>query len=423
MRRKRFRPRAVNRRRSGPRAVVAGLALVVAVIVVAGAAYVAVQLLRPVPAMAVTPSLTRLRALPGVPPRPAWPGQGQAALGVPGIGMLAARGGSQPTPIASVAKIMTAYVILRDHPLPTGGSGPAITVTAADVAIYAHDKSRGQSVVKVAAGEKLSERQALEAMLIPSGNNIGVILAGWDAGSQTAFVARMNAVARELGLHHTRYADVSGFDPATVSTASDQLRLALHALQIPLFGQIVAMPQVTLPVAGLAYNVNSALGHDGIAGVKTGSSPQAGGCLVFSARKTVAGATATIVGVVLGVQPTTAHPSELAGVISASENLLRSVSGDLEHVSVVTSGTVLGRVHSAWTTGPAAVAATGLTATGWPGTPVAVTVSPRPLTQTIRQGQPVAVATVMVGGSVSHVTLDASHAVRPPSVRWRLARL
>ena len=423
MRRKRFRPRAVTRGRSRPRAVVAGLAVIVVVVVVAVVGYVAVQLLRPVPAMAVTPSPARLRALPGVPPRPAWPGQGQAAVGVPGIGMLAARGGSRPTPIASVAKIMTAYVILRDHPLLTGGSGPAITVTAADVAVYARDKSQGQSVVKVAAGEKLSERQALEAMLIPSGNNIAVLLAGWDAGSQTAFVAKMNAVARALGLDHSRYADPSGFDPATVSTASDQLRLALRALQIPVFGQIVAMPQVTLPVAGLAYNVNSALGHDGIAGVKTGSSPQAGGCLVFSAIKTVAGTRATIVGVVLAVRPTTARPSELAGVISASENLLGSVSGDLEHVEVVTSGTVLGRVHSAWTTGPAAVAATGLTATGWPGTPVMVTVSSRPLARTIRQGQPIALATVTVGSSVSHITLDASRAVRPPSVRWLLTRL
>ena len=130
--------------------------------------------------------------------------------------MLGAHGGSAPVPIASLAKIMTAYVVLRDHPLPAGGSGPAITVTAADAAAYASDQRQGQSVVKVAAGEKLTERQALEAMLIPSGNNIASMLARWDAGSEGAFVAKMNARARSLGLRSTRYADASGADPATV---------------------------------------------------------------------------------------------------------------------------------------------------------------------------------------------------------------
>ena len=87
-------------------------------------------------------------------------------------------------PIASLAKIMTAYVVLRCHPLPAGGPGPPITVTAADAAAYASDKRHGQSVVKVERGEKLTERQALEALLIPSGNNIASMLAGWDAGSE-----------------------------------------------------------------------------------------------------------------------------------------------------------------------------------------------------------------------------------------------
>ena len=292
MSRKKFRPRAesgstVRSRRSArhglPRRAAAGRsqlrsrALIAgAVILVAAVAWVAVQLLRPVPSMALTASVTTARVLPGAAPRPDWPGRAQAAAGLPGTGLLGAHGGSQPVPIASLAKIMTAYVVLGDHPLPAGGSGPAITVTAADAAAYASDQRQGQSVVKVSAGEKLTERQALEAMLIPSGNNIASMLARWDAGSEEAFVAKMNARARSLGLRSTRYADASGADPATVSTASDQFRLTLRALQIPAFRQIVAMPQVTLPVAGVAYNVNSGLGHDGIVGVKTGSSSTGG---------------------------------------------------------------------------------------------------------------------------------------------------
>ena len=318
---------------------------------------------------------------------------------------------------------MTAYVVLGDYPLSAGSSGPTITVTAADATAYATDERQGQSVVQVAPGEKLTERQALEAMLIPSGNNIASVLASWDAGSEGAFVAKMNARARSLGLRGTRYADASGADPATVSTASDQFRLTLRALQIPAFRQIVAMPQVTLPVAGVAYNVNSSLGHDGIVGVKTGSSSQAGGCLAFAAIRAVAGSPVTIVGVVLGVRATSAQPSELGGVVSASEDLFTSVSGDLEHVEVVRPGAVLGSVSSAWTTGPAAAAATGVSVTAWPGTPVTVTVRPHPLAHAISQGQPVAQATVTIGSDISHITLVASHAVPAPSVRWLLTRL
>jgi len=325
-----------------------------AVIVVAAVAWVAVQLLRPVSSMTLTASVTTVRVLPGTAPRPDWPGRAEAAVRLPGTGLLGTHGGSAPVPIASLAKIMTAYLVLSGHPLPADASGPVIIVSAADAAAYASDQRQGQSVVQVAAGEKLTERQALEAMLVPSGNNIAWMLARWDAGSQLAFVAKMNAQARLLGLRSTRYVDASGADPATVSTASDQFRLTVRALQIPAFRQIVAMPQVTLPVAGVAYNVNVGLGHDGITGVKTGSTSTAGGCLAFAAIRTVAGSQVTIVGVVLGVQATPAQPSELDGVVTAAENLLVSIGGDLEHAEVIRPGTVLGRVSSAWTAGPGA---------------------------------------------------------------------
>jgi serine-type D-Ala-D-Ala carboxypeptidase (penicillin-binding protein 5/6) len=338
-------------------------------------------------------------------------------------GLLGAHGGSRPVPIASLAKIMTADIVLRDRPLPVAGPGPVIAVAAADAAAYARDQRQGQSVVKVAAGEKLTERQARQAMLIPSGNNIASLLARWDAGSEAAFAARMNTRARQLGLGGTRYADASGADPATVSTAGGQFRLTVAALQIPAFRQIVALPQVTLPVAGLAYNVNAGLGHDGITGVKTGSSSQAGGCLAFAAIRTVAGSPVMIVGVVLGVPATAAQPSELGGVISAAGNLLGSAGGDVVHARVVRPGAVLGSVSSAWIAGPAAVAATGVSVTARPGTPVTVTVRPRPLGHAIIRGQPVARATVTIGGGVRHITLAAGRAAPAPPVRWALTRL
>jgi hypothetical protein len=82
-----------------------------------------------------------------------------------------------------------------------------------------------------------------------------------------------------------------------------------------------------------------------------------------------------------------------------------------------------GGLSSAWGAGTAAVAATGVSVTAWPGTPVTITVRPRPLRHAISQGQPVAQATVTIGGDVRHITLVAGRAGPAPSVRWRLTRL
>jgi D-alanyl-D-alanine carboxypeptidase (penicillin-binding protein 5/6) len=399
------------------------VAVALCLAIVGAAVFVTVQLLQPSPALTFTATAPSLRALPGAPPRPAWPTRAQAVVGTPGTGILATHGGTRPRPIASLAKIMTAYVVLRDHPLRPGRAGPRLAVTPADAAAYRQDLKQDQSVVKVAAGEHLTERDALTALLIPSGNNIADLLATWDAGSRRAFVAKMNGQGRSLGLHRTHYADSSGVDPATVSTAADQFRLAVRALRLPVFRQVVALSQARLPVAGLVYNVNSGLGHLGIDGIKTGSTSQAGGCLVFSAERKIAGRPAPVVGAVLGVRATAAQPSELSGVIAVSERLLRSVGGDLKRVHVVRAGAVLGRVRTAWGAATAAVAATGVTATGWPGMPARVAVTALPLHPGIRPGQHIARATVTVGDSVSHIWLNASRPVPAPSLSWRLAQV
>jgi D-alanyl-D-alanine carboxypeptidase (penicillin-binding protein 5/6) len=205
-----------------------------------------------------------------------------------------------PAPIASVAKVMTAYLVLRDHPLRRGQDGPTITLTDDDVADTDRRADQGESVVTVAAGEQLSERQALQALLIPSANNIAVVLARWDAGSEGRFVARMNAVARSLGMSETRYTDPSGYDDATVSTAADQVRIVQRAMRLPVFADIVATPDAALPVAGTVHNTDALLGHDGFVGVKTGSDDAAGGCFAFRAIRWIDGRRTAVTGVVLG---------------------------------------------------------------------------------------------------------------------------
>jgi serine-type D-Ala-D-Ala carboxypeptidase (penicillin-binding protein 5/6) len=252
-----------------------------------------------------------------------WPADGVSAADISGFGVLAGPGAARPVPIASVAKVMTAYVVLHDHPLAPGGSGPDITVQPSEAAAYPSQARDGDSLVPVVAGERLTERQALEALLLPSADNMAWILARWDAGSQAAFVARMNATARRLGMTGTSYTDPSGLDPSTVSTAADQVRLGMAAMGVPALAAIAALPAAVIPVAGLVRNYNTLLGQDGIAGLKTGSTQAAGGCVVIAAWHT-AGARGTLVVVATFGQPGTAQ-TILSNALQTGQMLLISL--------------------------------------------------------------------------------------------------
>jgi D-alanyl-D-alanine carboxypeptidase (penicillin-binding protein 5/6) len=248
-------------------------------------------------------------------PSTVWPAYGQAAFVRTGQAMVHDGPNQHAAAIASVAKVMTAYLVLRDHPLRLGQDGPTITLTNADVADTDRRRGQRESVVSIAAGEQLSEREALLALLLPSANNIAAVLARWDAGSADRFVARMNAGARSLGMTHTRYTDPSGYDEATVSTAADQVRIVVRAMRLPVFASIVATPSARLPVAGTVHNTNTLLGHNGFVGVKTGSTAAAGGCFAFRAIRWIDGKRTTITGVVLG-QP--GHDQIAAGLEAAA---------------------------------------------------------------------------------------------------------
>jgi D-alanyl-D-alanine carboxypeptidase (penicillin-binding protein 5/6) len=166
--------------------------------------------------------------------------------------------------------------------------------------------------VAVRAGEQLTERQLLEGLLIASGNNLARMLATRVAGSEIRFIAEMNARARAFGMDHTTYTDSSGFDPRTVSTAADQLRVLRRAMRFPVFRRIVSMAAVTLPVAGTLTNYNPLIA-EGYAG-KTGSDSAAGGCLAFFTPVTVGGRRLTAVGVVLGQ----GHGSDTSELLAAA---------------------------------------------------------------------------------------------------------
>jgi serine-type D-Ala-D-Ala carboxypeptidase (penicillin-binding protein 5/6) len=255
-------------------------------------------LLAAVPAVASLP----VQAATGIP----LPATGQAALSVDGRLTVGGPAGT-PRPIASVTKVMTAYQVLLDHPLRPGDQGPTITVPSSEVTAFRAARVGGESTIPVAAGERLTERTALEAMLLPSANNVARLLARWDAGSVSDFVSRMNATAARLGMGHTHYADPAGLDSGTVSTATDQLLLDQAAMANPVLAGVVGEKSARVPVAGTVHNSNPLLGGNGFIGTKTGWTTAAGQCLMFAARETDRhGGTHMVYGVLLG-QPGGPH--------------------------------------------------------------------------------------------------------------------
>jgi D-alanyl-D-alanine carboxypeptidase (penicillin-binding protein 5/6) len=289
----------------------AGLLVVIAVV---GAA-VGYRLLASSPSTAASPIDALRVEHRGALPSTVWPAYGQAAFVRAGQSQIQAGPNQHPAAIASLAKVMTAYLVLRDYPLRPGQDGPTITLTDADVADTDRRHGQEESVVSIAAGEQLTELQALQALLLPSANNIAAVLA--------RFVARMDATARSLGMTHTRYTDPSGYDDATVSTAADQVRIVGRAMRLPVFAGIVATPSATLPVAGTVHNTNTLLGHDGFVGIKTGSDAAAGGCFAFRAIRSIDGNRTTITGVVLG-QP---GRDQIAAGLAAADAMVDRIAG------------------------------------------------------------------------------------------------
>lgn len=267
-----------------------------------------------------------------------WPPAGEAAVGVPAAGYAAESGPERPVPVASMTKIMTAYVVLRDHPLAPGSAGPSITVTPADAANFGTDTVTGQSNVLLQTGETLTERQMLEGLLVHSADDLAFALANWDAGSVPAFVAKMNATATRLGMSGTHFADASGFDPASVSTAADLLKVAARAMADPVFARAVRMESVTLPLAGTVRSYTPLLSTPGVIGVKSGFTTPAGGGDVLAYRALVAGRPVTALAVVTSQE----GPTVLLHAGQEDLALARAAVGRLSVTEVVRRGQRVG---------------------------------------------------------------------------------
>ena len=370
------------------------------------------------PALSIHQVLPASVNIPGQAPKPAWPSAGEAAVEVQGLPPLGSSGPNQAIPIASLAKVMTAYVVLQDHPIQPGQDGFSVTIGAPDVADYQTRLAHSESVVAVSEGETITEAELLQGLLVASGNNFAVILADHESGSINPFISKMNATAAALGMTHTTYTDPSGLHTSTVSTASDQLVLAARAMANPAFAQIVAMTSVTLPVEGTASNFNTAVGNNGYVGIKTGSEAASGGCLMFANHQARGSQTVTILGVVLGQQPGSGSTGSLvSAAVSAANALVTSVVAGVESTTIVPAGTVVAKVVGADGKAVDADTTLPLSVLGYGGTAVPLTVSLEKVGTGVRSGQ--VVAHVSIGGGPG-VDAAAQSALSGASFAWKL---
>ncbi|MFE2198198.1 serine hydrolase [Streptomyces amritsarensis] len=360
-----------------------------------------------------------------------WPAKGQGAVRVVGSGDIGTFGEQKAVPTASVAKIMTAYVVLKGHPLRKTEPGPEITVDAKAVA----DGNSGNEsrITGLTVGSKFSQQDMLKMLMIPSGNNVARLLARWDTGtdSEAAFVEKMNAAARELGMKDTVYTDPSGLDAGTVSTATDQLKLAEAVMKDEAFRAIVALPEA--PIKGLGeklVNNNDLLTVQGLSirGIKTGSSTPAGGTFVWAAYKSVGDETPLIVGSLMEQRAPAPDENALKSlelVKANSRKIIEAVRAALASTPLVRKGDVVGYVDDGLGGRTPLVAVKDLNVISVPGQrfKLSLKAGASPLPRTAKDGTEVGVLTAGEGEGAKSVPVAVKGALAEPSFGTRLTRL
>ncbi|MEU9922397.1 D-alanyl-D-alanine carboxypeptidase [Streptomyces griseoluteus] len=375
--------------------------LVILLVVILGVVQAMRDLPQPTLALTAKDSYTFGGGKPDIP----WPADGQAALDVQGIGSFGSTGSGKPVPIASVAKVMTAYLILRDHPLKSGAAGPKISI---DKPAQDQSKAGQESTVDVTQGDKITQREALEGVLIASANNVARLLARWDAGSEKAFVAKMNAAAKGLGMSGTTYTDPSGLTNSTVSTAADQVKLAKAAMQQPVFREVAAMMSYTDYKGTYHSNWNQLVGHNNVVGIKTGTTTSALGNLVFAAKQDVGGETRMVIGAVLRQPPGGRENTILSAALDHSDALIRAAQGALKSETVLKKGTVVGYVDDGLGGRTPVEVTEDVKAAGWAGLKVRLSFTSGTIPHTAKAGTKVGSLTVGDGSSAGAVKVPVA---------------
>lgn len=380
-------------------------------VVLTSLVYLPLTLLAPLKPAVATVALP-VEEAPAVPPL-AFPGYGASAIGAVGYpGVLAQSGATAPLPIASITKIVTSLVVLDAHPLAPGETGPSVTMTAADAALYGTYLAQNGTVATVRAGMTFTERQLLELSLIKSANNYTTTMALWAFGSQDAYLEATRAWLAENGLDQIVINEPTGLDRSNVGPVDQLVELGRIALAHPVVAEIVATQAIDVPPLGVLPNTNQLLGLAGVDGIKTGTLDDFGANLLFSADYTVGESTVTVVGVVLGGPD---HEIIDRDILT----LLESTVANFTEVEVAADAEAFATYQAIWGESVAAVAAERATLLTWAGAPVAVEV----ITEEVRTGsagEDVGDLVFTSGPTTVSIDLELATDLDDPGAWWRL---
>jgi D-alanyl-D-alanine carboxypeptidase (penicillin-binding protein 5/6) len=213
-------------------------------------------------------------------------------------GLLWSRDLDAERPIGSIAKVMTALLVIQ-----AGNLAQQIRVPQAVIGYVVKYQADSAGLHP---GDVLTVQQLLEAMLLPSGCDAAYTLATDYGPGIPAFVAKMNAAAQRLGMTHTHFTSPDGLpyptETSTFSTPADLLTLGRAAMKLPAFRSIVAQHIYQIPKGPGHHhywweNTNDLIGsYPGADGIKTGYTTAALHCLLFEASR----GGLTLIGDVLG---------------------------------------------------------------------------------------------------------------------------
>ena len=368
-------------------------------------------LVAPLPAAAVTlldaPALTQPAAALVL------PGFGESAIAADGFGTLATDGPQDQVPIASITKVITALVVLDAKPLADAADpGPTITFTQTDVQILQQTQAELGSYEIVADGMQLTQKQTLTVMLMVSANNYAVSLATWAYGSLDAYLPAANAWLVAHGLTGTVVDDASGISSGSRSTPTDMLAIGSLVMENPSLAEIVGTQTTNVPELGLIHNSNQLLGTEGVNGIKTGTTVDAGATLLYSAVLQVGNHTVHVIGVTLGAE---SH-AQLRESVTA---LLASVRKSFHEVTVTTDGQSLGTVTTEWGASADLAASESIIRIVFADTTITVTPT---LTRISSGGAGTTVGTleITIGTESLSVPIELSSPLDEPGPGWRL---
>lgn len=339
---------------------------------------------------------------------------GEAYLGPDATGAFASSGGDDPQSMASIAKLITALVILDAHPLEgPDDPGPTISFTEADTDLYDQFYVQDAVIARMPDGLKMSLHDSLATMLLPSAANYAVANARWAFGSESAYVQAARSWLSANGLDNTRIVDATGIDARNTSTPSDLIALGRIAAANPVIARLASTKFISVEGPGTVTNTNDLLGTLGITGLKTGNLGDGTFNLLFTSTLDVGiGAPLVITGVRMGGAT---HDSTDEDV----SRLLQSLQDGFHDIDLGTAGEDIGTISTPWGSEASLVLSKSTALRTWSDTPVSVdlaTTAP----QSYADGEVVGTVTWTAGPNSVASDVKIAGEIEEPTLWWRL---